>query len=355
MKHIYKIIIAVLVLTGFSSCENEEDLMILEPQEAAFALITPESGSSTILNKDTPNNTALTFTWEKVNYGNPTIVTYTVQFAATNTEFAAPVDITSTTSTHATITVAELNAKALELGLTADVEGSIDVRIKSTVGTTLSEPKLSTPITINLTPYRGVFPKIDLFLVGPGTAAGWSVTSNNMPIYRDTKENAKFYYTGFFNKDGFKLIEQIGFWAPAYGTNGAKVQYRATESDTDPGVFPTTASGYYSFEVNLEELTYKIEPYTGPMTTYAIITVAGSVLTGDDTGWSMDVPMVKNDFDGHIWKVTQTLKAGKMKFKANGGWDTSWGDNGGDIIVEAGKYEIWFNDLDGRYMFIPTP
>ena len=45
-----------------------------------------------------------------------------------------------------------------------------------------------------------------------------------------------------------------------------------------------------------------------------------------------------------------------MKFKANNSWDVSWGDNGGDIIVEeAGKYEIWFNDLDGRYMFIPTP
>ncbi|MCR4029571.1 MULTISPECIES: SusE domain-containing protein [Flavobacterium] len=355
MKHIYKIFIAVLVLAGFSSCENEENLMILEPQEAAFSLITPESGSSTILNKETPNNTALTFTWEKVNYGTPTIVTYTVQFAASNTEFAAPVDITSSTNTHATITVAELNTRALALGLTPDVEGTIDVRIKSTVGTTLSEPKLSTPITIQLTPYRGVFPKVDLFLVGPGTAAGWSVTSNNMPIYRDPKEPAKQYYTGFFNKDGFKLIEQIGMWAPAYGTNGAKVQYRATEGDTDPGVFPTAASGYYSFEVNLEELTYKIEPYTGPMTTYATITLAGSVLTGDDTGWSMDVPLVKSAFDGHIWKVTQTLKAGVMKFKANGGWDTSWGDNGGNINVEAGKYEIWFNDLDGRYMFIPTP
>ncbi|WP_289660125.1 SusE domain-containing protein [Flavobacterium panacagri] len=355
MKLIYKIFIAVVVLTGFWSCENEENLMILEPQEAAFAIITPEGGSSTILNKATPNNTAITFTWEKVSYGTPTIITYTVQFAASNTEFAAPVDITSSTSTHASITVAELNAKALELGLVPDEQGTIDVRIKSTVGTTLSEPKLSTPITINVTPYRGELPKKDLFLVGPGTAAGWSVTSNNMPIYRDPKENAKHYYTGYFNKDGFKLIEQIGFWAPAYGTNGAKVQYRATEADTDPSVFPTTASGYYSFELNLEDLTYKITPYTGPMTTYATISMTGSVLTGDDTGWAQDVPLVKSAFDGHIWKVTQTLKAGKMKFRADNSWTVSWGDNGGDILVEAGKYEIWFNDLDGRYMFIPTP
>lgn len=355
MKLIYKIFIAVVLLTGFWSCENEENLMILEPQEAAFGLITPENGSSIILNKETPNNTALTLTWEKVSYGTPTIVTYTVQFAASNTEFAAPVDITTSTTTHATITVAELNAKALALGLTADTEGTIDIRIKSTVGTTLSEPKLSTPITIAVTPYRGEFPKVNLFLVGPGTAAGWSIDNNNMPIFRDPKENAKQYYTGYFNADGFKLIEQIGFWAPMYGTNGAAVQYRATESDADPGVFPTAAAGYYSFEINLEELTYKITPYTGPMTTYATIGLTGSVLTGDDTGWDTEVPLVKSDFDGHIWKVTQTLKAGKMKFKANNSWDVSWGDNGGDIFVEAGKYEIWFNDLDGRYMFITIP
>ncbi|WP_278021418.1 SusE domain-containing protein [Flavobacterium ginsengisoli] len=268
---------------------------------------------------------------------------------------SAPVDITTSTTTHATITVAELNAKALALGLTADTEGTIDIRIKSTVGTTLSEPKLSTPITIAVTPYRGEFPKVNLFLVGPGTAAGWSVDNNNMPIFRDPKENAKQYYTGYFNADGFKLIEQIGFWAPMYGTNGAAVQYRATESDADPGVFPTAAAGYYSFEINLEELTYKITPYTGPMTTYATIGLTGSVLTGDDTGWDTEVPLVKSDFDGHIWKATQTLKAGKMKFKANNSWDVSWGDNGGDIFVEAGKYEIWFNDLDGRYMFITIP
>lgn len=354
MKNIYKIFIAVAMLTGLWSCENEENLMILEAPEAAFSIITPDTGSSIILNKTTPNNTALTLTWEKADYGTPTVVTYTVQFAANDTEFAVPVDVSSSTSTHAAITVSELNAKALELGLAADTEGTIDVRIKSTVGTTGSEPKFSAPITIVVTPYKGVFPKVDLYLVGPGTAAGWSVTSNNMPIYRDPKDNTKHYYTGYFNKDGFKLIEQIGFWAPAYGTNGNKVMYRATESDTDPSVFPTPAAGYYTFEINLEDLTYTIAPYTGPTTTYATITVTGSVLTGDDTGWNMDVPMVQSTFDSHIWKVTQTLKAGKMKFKANNSWDVNWGDNGGDILVDAGKYDIWFNDLDGRYMFIPS-
>ena len=53
-----------------------------------------------------------------------------------------------------------------------------------------------------------------------------------------------------------------------------------------------------------------------------------------------------------MWKITQTLTDGKMKFRANNSWDVNWGDNGGDIIVTAGKYDIWFNDLDRRYTFI---
>lgn len=351
MKNIFKIYIVLAMTLGFWSCENEENLMFLTPQEAAFAIITPDTGSSVVLNKATPNNTALTLTWEKVDYGTPTIVTYTVQFAASNTEFGTPIDISSSTTTHASLSVSELNAKALELGLVPDVEGTIDIRIKSTVGTAGSEPKYSAPITIIVTPYRGVFPRVDLYLVGPATSAGWSVDNGNMPIFRDTKDNAKHYYTGYFASEGFKLIEQIGFWAPMYGTEGDKVKYRATESDTDPGLFSIASAGYYTFEINLEELTYTLAPYTGPTTTYATIG-----LVGDSTpsGWDVSIPMTQSSFDAHIWKVTQTLTDGKLKFRANNSWDVNWGDNGGDILVTAGTYDIWFNDLDGRYMFLPV-
>lgn len=353
MKNIYKIFIAVAMLTGLWSCENEENLMILEAPEAAFSIITPDTGSSIILNKATPNNTALTLTWEKADYGTPTVVTYTVQFAANDTEFAVPVDVSSSTSTHAAITVSELNAKALELGLAADTEGTIDVRIKSTVGTTGSEPKFSAPITIVVTPYKGVFPTVDLYLVGPGTAAGWSVTSNNMPIFRDPNDNTKHYYTGYFNKDGFKLIEQIGFWAPAYGTNGDKVMYRATESDTDPGVFPTPAAGYYTFEINLEDLTYTIAPFSGNLPNYTTVGIIGDAAPLDN--WGSSVAMTKSTFDSHIWKITYTFTAdGKFKFLAD---STNWiGDSAGaDIQVKAGKYDIWFDDIDNRYMLIAIP
>lgn len=349
MKNTYKLLVAFVAILGFWSCDNETDLMILEPQEADFAIITPDAGSKVILNKATPDNTALTLTWEKVSYGTPTIVTYTVEFAKSGTDFAAPVEINATSNSFATIKVSELNTKALDFGLTPEVEGTIDIRIKSTVGTTGSQPKYSKAISIVVTPYRGVFPKVDLYQVGPATIAGWDVNKGNMPIFRDTKDNAKFYYTGYFNAGGFKLIEQLGFWAPSYGVDGDKVKYRANDSAPDPAVFPTDKAGYYYFELNLESLTYTLTPYTGPMTTYATVGLVGDALP---SGWDVSVPMVQSTFDAHMWKITQTLTDGKMKFRANNSWDVNWGDNGGDIIVTAGKYDIWFNDLDGRYTFI---
>lgn len=353
MKNIYKIFIAIAVLAGLWSCENEENLMILKPQEAAFSIITPENGSSVILNEATPANTALTVSWEKVSYGAPTVVTYTVQIAASDTEFAAPVDVTSSTSTYSIIDVAELNTRALELGLTPNVENFIDVRIKATAGAANAEPKFSDIITISVTPYGSLEkPVVTLYLVGPGTSAGWNVNNNNMPIFTDPNDNTKHYYTGYFNAGDFKLIEKLGQWEPIYyPTDGTNVFYKTSDSQPD-GNFRNATAGYYTFEINIQDLTYKLAPYTGSTTTnYNKIAYKGSVITGDDSGWNMEVALTKSTFNPHIWKASaQTLKAGKMLFYADNQWMAEWGP---DIIIEKeGKYDVWFNDLDGRYTFI---
>jgi hypothetical protein len=351
MKNIFKYFIAVVLILGMWSCENEENFMILEPQAADFAIVTPDTGATIVLNDATPNNTAITLTWEAVDYGSPTIVSYTVQLAASNTEFKTPVSIATLTTTHATMSVAELNTKALDFGLLPGVDGNIDIRIMSTVGTTGSQPKYSTPITIVVKPYQGVFPTKDLYLIGPGSSAGWDANMAVAPIFRDPAAPEKQYYTGYFAAGGFKLLEQTGFWAPMYGANGDKVKYRATESDPDPGLFPTNAAGYYTFAIDIKALTYTIAPYTGSMKTYASVGVIGDAAPLDN--WGTSVPMTKTTFDAHIWKITYTFTAaGKFKFLA----DTTWiGDSAGaDIYVTAGKYNIWFNDIDQRYILVPA-
>jgi starch-binding outer membrane protein SusE/F len=365
MKNIYKIFIAVIMVTGLWSCESEDNFMLVEAPAASFSIITPGSGTQIVLTEEMPqNNTALTLTWEEVSYGTPTVVNYTVQFAVNGTEFAEPKDISSSSATNHSITVEQLNAIALDLGLMPEVESGIDVRIRSTVGTTGSEEKFSDVITLLITPYPSNVIR-QLYLVGDGTAGGWNTANDNIPMFRDPEDLGKFYYTGRFTAGSVKLIEVYGQWAPMFGFDGAGgLIARPTEADPDPASLAVPSEGYYTLTVDLTAMTYTFEPLATVPATHATIGFIGSSRTGDDTGWNSDDDMTAYTFDPHIWKINITLFDGMGKFRTNNDWAVNWGANtpisgmgtpgGPDIPVTAGEYNIYFNDIDGRYIFIPV-
>ncbi len=366
MKNIYKIFIAAIMVTGLWSCESEDNFMLVEAPAAAFTFITPDSGTSIILHEDTPANTAVTFTWEEVDYGTPTVVSYTLQFAANGTEFAAPIEVTTSTNAFYSMSVTDLNAQALLLGVvpfnaeTNEGGGLIDVRIMSSVGTTGSEPKYSDVISLMLYPYSTLVPKRELYLVGSAVAAGWNPDNGNNPMFRDPADEDKYYYTGYFAAGEFKLLE-TNAWAPMFGTDGTNLVARPTESDPDPASFAIAASGWYTFNVNIADLSYTLLPYAGDTSvTFGTIGIIGSGTAG---GWDASTAMEQSAFDPHIWKVTAAITNGEMKFRADNDWAANWGSdtalsgqgtqNGANIPVAAGSYEIWFNDVDGRYLMIP--
>ena len=72
--------------------------------------------------------------------------------------------------------------------------------------------------------------------------------------------------------------------------------------------------------------------------------------------------MTQSEFNPHIWYMEDVvLSDGPLKFRANLAWDVNWGGatfpsgeaTGDDIQATAGTYDVWFNTLDGRYIFIP--
>ncbi len=369
MKNIFKIFIAVIMVTGLWSCESEDNFMFVEAPAASFSILTPSTGTQIVLTQETPqSNTALTLTWEKVDYGMPTAVTYTVQVAANGTEFASPKDISSASSTNFSLTVAELNAIALDLDFMPEEESGLDVRIKATVGTAGSEPKYSDVITLLVTPFPSSIIR-QLFLVGDATAGGWNTNDGNLPMFRDPNDLGKFYYTGKFAAGSVKLIEVLGQWAPMYGFDGGSATSgnlvpRPTEGDPDPASLTITTEGYYTLTVNLTTKEYTITPLASVPPQQTTIGFIGSSRTGDDSGWNSDDDMTKSTFDPHIWKINITLFDGMGKFRADNDWVVNWGSNtaisgqgtqgGPDIPVAAGRYDIYFNDIDGRYLFIPV-
>ncbi len=367
MKNTFKILAAFVMVLGMWSCESDDNYSIAEPQENAFAILTPDAGSAiSITETSVMENTALTLTWEDVTYGDPTAVNYTVEFALNGTDFAAPTVISTVNANEFVMTFGELDTKAKELVVTEETpyDGSpiaIDVRIKSTIGTPGAEEKYSEPITIVVTSFVSSAPPplVNLFFVGPASSAGWNNNNDNMPMFRDADDQNLYVYTGKFNADQFKLLEVKGQWQPQWGVSGGELAVNPGNT-TDPDAFAAPSNGYFTLTVNTDTKAYSMDPYdASAAATYPTIGIIGS---GTDGGWDASTAMTQSSFDPHIWKITATLIDGEMKFRANNDWAVNWGSNtaisgvgvqnGANIPVAAGTYDIWFNDLDGRYIMI---
>lgn len=353
------------LFTGLASCEDEQDLMLVSP-EGSFEIVSPESGSSVLLTAETVNNIALTVTWQDMDYTTPTEVNYVVQIAA-DAEFTAPVDASSTTTTTATLTGSALNTIAINAGIEAGAQGILYVRVKSSVGTQGAMEMFSNVITVAVTPFQAFTPLKDLFLVGSAAPTGWDngAATNMYALYRDPANEDVFYYTGYFAAGEFKMVEVKGQWAPQYGSdNAGNILPRPTESEPDPSAFTVATAGYYSLMVDLSNNTYTFAPFDAASA--PVYTAMGIIGTSTPGQWDNDTDMAQTASNPHIWYITgQELTDGELKFREGDAWTNSWGNttpisgqghnaNDGNVPVTAGTYDIWFNDLDGRYILIPV-
>ena len=166
-----------------------------------------------------------------------------------------------------------------------------------------------------------------------GDANGWATND-----YLAGEDGVHFTGFMYLNQNGFKFCTQPEWKGTNYGAN----------FDTAPdaaNITMTEAAGYYKVDVDLDSKSYVLTP----------ITTIGIIGSASPNGWDSDVDMTyvpynkdTKEVNGY-WEVKNiTLSAGEIKFRANDGWDISWGGeldnlttkNGGNITVEAGTYDI---------------
>lgn len=249
----------------------------------------------------------------------------------------------------------------------ANVEG-LSKTGENITGYDAGEYKITVDLTTNTyTVVTSYYP--ELYLVGDATAAGWSETNNDYRMFKDADQGGLYHYTGYFAVGSFKLREQKNDWQPQWGkgdADGDLAGNPGTQSD-DPGTISVATAGYYTFTVNLVDLSYSIEAYDASgATEYDTIGVIGS---GTSTGWDSDTDCTKSTFDPHIWYINIDLTSGnEFKFRADNEWTIAWGGNqdpaavnygvstsdGGVnfTIPETGNYSIIFNTLSFRYSYV---
>jgi len=381
MKKLSIFLLTMITLIGFSSCEHDDDVVFTAQPDPEGVVFTSPVAANYTLSSAASNNLAERFVWNEVDFEAPTTVTYELQ-GSTEQDFSDFNVIGTTSETNLGVTVAEMMSLAADAGLDNDPAtedmpntGTIYFRVRAYAGNGSgnSLEEISEIISVNVTlpedVEEGEPAKMDLFLVGDATPTGWdnTATSNNYPLFRDSANDNIYFYTGKFNAGGIKVIEQRGAWAPQYGGENGSLIYRATEADPDPSPVTVDSEGYYTFTINIEEMTYSLESYDASAATeYDQIGLVGAGTTvgwpGDDNP-TPDILLTQSSVDPHIWYTEAVeLSEDGIKFRANLAWDTSWGGGenfpsgqatGDDIMASAGTYEVWFNDLTGRYIFIP--
>lgn len=351
-------IIGLVMLFFATSCDDTTDTFnITDPSAPILADL-----NFTELELDPVNtgNPAVTLNWSESDYGQQTAVNYAIEFskdeAFTTTEVAA----TITGQTALTLSVGEINTAAGNAGLNPFTWATLYARVVASLGTQQSEPITSNTVSFEVYPYFN-YTFNDYILVGDATAPGWNNNNNNPPLFRDESNSSVYYYTGKFAENGhFKVLQEKGLWQPQWGTDDGSTVGANLGSGDDPERFPYGGGdgipeGFYTFTINFSSNTFTFEPFDASgITSPTSLTIEGSSVA--------NTALTPLAFDGHIWYANGVrLTPGEVSFMADG---NAWGSttafsgvatNGGGAIpvpVED-DYDIWFNDLTGRYILIP--
>jgi len=360
IKHISIASIIGLVLLIFASCDDSSELFNVSANPNAAVLADL---NFTMIELDAVNtsNPAVTLNWQSANYEQQTSINYSIEFAS-DVDFTAPVVASSITGqTSITLSVNEINAAAGNSGLNPFEWATLYVRVVSSIGSQNGLPIPSNTIQFEVYPfYNYVFS--DYYLVGDATAPGWNNNNNNPALFRDPTDSNVFYYTGFWAENGhFKVLETKGLWQPQFGTDDGATVGNNPGGGTDPERFPYGGgngipAGFHTFKINFASNTFTFESFDAS----GAVSPASITLQGSS---SANISMSPLSFDGHIWYATAVrLIPGELSFVTDS--NSSWGgstsfsgvatDGGSAVpIIVEDDYDVWFNDLTGRYIFIP--
>jgi hypothetical protein len=322
---ITKYIALFLTVWVLGACNDEPELTVL--RDIVFPEAIQVSTDEVVVTESNLKNEVLTITWPAVDYGIGAPVDYAVQFTTPNDTVGAAawsqartVKVGTDVLT-ATYDANTLNKNALRLGLEANVQGVLVIRVQSYV----DRYAYSDPVAIRFTPYEkvdepepGPEPTLPALWV-PGDYQGWNPATAPFIVDRGTGIYEGYVYFPDGGTCQFKFTAQAAWEPMAYGSQeeGALV-----EANYEGDNITVPDAGYYMLTANLSEMTY-----SATKTSWSII---GDATAG---GWETDTPM-QYDAGANVWRVTTDMStAGSFKFRANNAWIIDFGvDEEGTLL-----------------------
>lgn len=330
-----------------ASCKKEGDQFYIK-QGSFPANGFTASATDIVLTQATENDKAVTFTWPAADFGEKTIVSYTLQLDIPSDTSGANAWANAKTFTAGnnvlsySFSTKDLNNILTAIALPAGTANKIVVRIKSDVpqynGSKSSIASVySNTIAMQVTPYS-----LSLFI--PGAYQGWDPSS--APLLNPVEGKPGLYeayeYITGSGQQYFKYTNSPDWNHTNYGDGGNGT----FSTDGNAGGLSVPDSGYYELTADLNT-----NKWTATKITWGII--------GDATpgGWGSDTQMTYDEIN-RVWKVTADMrKSGSFKFRANNEWVIDFGvDNNGKLLYADNPffgYNSTLNNLsvpeDGNY------
>lgn len=386
----------------FTACsdDNDSNPTLIQPTE--FTLNTPAYANETVRLE---NTSEFTLTWSQPQYtaeNAPINVTYEIQMSPTNS-FTVSTSEASDDETGATVadyTVLNRTTQLCNIDMTgyevdrqlvkmlgweentvpADMDLYVRVQAYVLEGTKKVNPIASNSVLLKVAPYYMLVKAADPELwyligacIGDGTWGNDGEESIGVSVYPLCPSESEKYdedtgkgvltYTGYFVQGlGFKVIKTPGKWDnDEWGGSMDSPIFKGDNGGNGGSDIKVPVSGYYTITLDTQKNSFLMKEAKEAPAEYSQM-----LISGDFNGWAVNEPMNAVDkvegAKNHVWQYTlKTATATKLKFVADTAWKVNWGatgfpygwgyQNGADIPVEAGTWNIIFNDVTGYYHF----
>lgn len=312
-------------VTMLASCEKDETRVTVTPgaspvlaaSTAAAGVLTSANAAKPIVKYTFP---AFTSTSSGAAVAMP--MQYELEVAKTGTNFAAPTTIAVDSVGRKTLTIGDLNTALIKAGLTPDVEGTVDVRLR-TVYAANSTSLYSNVTTIKATPYSR-----ELYLFGSAFALASSP-------YIQERDGLPQQYEGYI------YFPQAGATIKLSNTqtsSGTVFGVDATNKVVSGGTNDITFRRKGMYLVRLSLATGALD------TVHTVWGLVGSATTNSGDGWNASQPMTYDETT-RLWTFTGNIPGSgsnnEFKFRANNAWTLNYGTtskttDAADILGEGG-------------------
>lgn len=360
-KIINNIFLVAVILLGLISCNDRE---IVSVDQGNAPIVMDLSTSELALDKNFPDNPALTVSWSAASYSVPVEIKYDLEISATE-DFATPKKLGSTSQSlrAASFTTVQMNSAAESIGLPADAFGNMYMRVVAYLGTgDLKE--VSNTTLLKIKPYKLVFPSF--YLVGDASYVGWNAGNAQKLYQSDPTDKFSVIYTYLEKDKNFRFLGQKDWNGLNYSIDmaGTKTDYRYFKQVSDniiqaPGDDENMKfigeTGIYKITINADKAQQSLKAELSPIPGYdfAQLYIVGNV-AGNNWDISNAVAMTKTGVG--TYEFTTTLPdASEFKFVGQKSWgDLDWGNlsangNTGYLAPKGSNGNIKFDGGGSSY------